>query len=98
MVKVPLGEFRMGDSSLPDSSPVRRVTITSDYLLGKYEITNEQFCIVVNYLIQAVEKPSATAGRAGLIVRPANRYSTAVSHSSILVIVSGLSRSLCKGL
>ncbi len=55
MVRVPAGGFQMGDSGSPVTMPIREVTISHDFLLGKYEVTNELFCKVINYLIDAGE-------------------------------------------
>ncbi len=53
LVRVPAGTFQMGDASLSDASPVHGVQITHDFLLGKFEITNEIFSKVANYLIDS---------------------------------------------
>src|SRR4030043_170938 len=53
LVRVPAGKFLMGDPSLNETQPVREVTISHDFLMGKYEVTNELFCKVINYLIDS---------------------------------------------
>lgn len=50
MIDVPAGTFNMGVSSYPaPSSPQHAVTLTNDFKIGKFEITNEQFCTMLNY-------------------------------------------------
>ena len=55
MVSIKAGHFRMGDSSSAETRPVRDVTITRDFLIGKYEVTNAQYCQIINYLIDQGE-------------------------------------------
>ncbi len=43
----------MGDDSISETRPVREVTISHDFLLAKFEVTNELFCKVINYLIDS---------------------------------------------
>ena len=55
MIRIPSGKFQMGDSSSSETIPVREVTISNDFLMGKFEVTNELFCRVINYLIDLGE-------------------------------------------
>ena len=44
LVPVPAGEFAMGDAQgAPDEQPLARVVIARPFLMGAFEITNEQF-------------------------------------------------------
>jgi len=44
LVTIPSGEFQMGSNSGDDDEkPVHRVAISSDFLLGKYPVTNAQY-------------------------------------------------------
>jgi len=48
MVKIPAGTFQMGsssneDDSVGDETPVHQVTISKDYYMGKYEVTQGQW-------------------------------------------------------
>src|SRR5271165_1301985 len=55
MVKIPAGEFQMGSQSgESDEQPTHRVRITHDFELGKYEVTQAQWDIV---LAEAHPKP-----------------------------------------
>jgi len=50
MVFVPAGEFQMGDNfreGSPNELPVHTVYLDA-YYIGKYEVTNEQFCAFLN--------------------------------------------------
>ena len=53
MVEIPKGEFQMGQilGDFRLGYPVHKVTITQDYELSKYEITNLQFCDMLNYAL-----------------------------------------------
>ena len=55
MVRIPAGMFHMGDHGSAETEPVREVTITHDFLMGEYEVTNDLFCRVMNYLIDIGE-------------------------------------------
>ena len=47
MILVPAGSFQMGQVDVAE--PVHTVTLTNDYYLGKYEITNQEYCNMLNY-------------------------------------------------
>jgi sulfatase modifying factor 1 len=54
MVSIPAGTFQMGDLLYEGSSnefPVHAVTLSSFYI-GKYEITNGQYCLYLNSALQ----------------------------------------------
>jgi sulfatase modifying factor 1 len=71
MIKVPAGKFQMGDDGSTETMPVREVTISHDFLFGKYEVTNELFCRVVKYLIDdgtlKIEKSALRNAKTGTI-------------------------------
>ncbi|MCK4957080.1 MAG: formylglycine-generating enzyme family protein, partial [Candidatus Cloacimonetes bacterium] len=49
MISVTAGTFNMGsDTGDADESPIHEVTLTNNYEMGKYEITNAQFAEVMN--------------------------------------------------
>jgi formylglycine-generating enzyme required for sulfatase activity len=48
--------FSMGGSKEDDEKPIHKVTLTVPYAIGTYEITNMQYCQVLNW---AIEKESA---------------------------------------
>ena len=55
MVKVPAGTFTRGqvlDSGLRLGFPPHKVTLTHDFELGKYEVSNEEYVSVLNYALQ----------------------------------------------
>lgn len=49
LVKVPAGSFTMGSKEFPNAQPVRSVTISDDFYLGRFEVTNQQYCDMLNY-------------------------------------------------
>jgi formylglycine-generating enzyme required for sulfatase activity len=49
MVKVPAGTFMMGSKEFRTTQPVHQVILTGDFDLGKFEVTNQQYCDVLNY-------------------------------------------------
>ena len=49
LVKVPAGSFEMGSNEFANTKPVHKVTLTDDFYLGKYEVTNQHYCDVLNY-------------------------------------------------
>ena len=46
-VYVPAGTFHMG--SLDEAQPVHQVTLTNDFLIGRYEVSNEEFVEALNW-------------------------------------------------
>lgn len=42
-VRIPAGSFDMGDAEFEHCQPIHRVTITRDFWLGKYPVTNEEY-------------------------------------------------------
>ncbi len=42
-VRIPAGSFLMGSVEAADEQPIHKVTISKDFLLGKYEVTQEQW-------------------------------------------------------
>jgi formylglycine-generating enzyme required for sulfatase activity len=48
MVKIPAGSFQIGNEDWPWASPVHTVTITSDFYMGKYVVTQEQYYAVMS--------------------------------------------------
>jgi formylglycine-generating enzyme required for sulfatase activity len=54
MILVPSGTFTMGQV-LPNgfavAAPVHKVTLTHNFQMGKYEVTNAEFCSVLNYAL-----------------------------------------------
>jgi formylglycine-generating enzyme required for sulfatase activity len=49
MVLVPAGKFTMGSNEFSNAQPVHEVTLTDDFLIGKYEVTNQQYADALNY-------------------------------------------------
>jgi formylglycine-generating enzyme required for sulfatase activity len=53
LIPIPAGSFTMGETfSGQDEKPTHRVTISRDYLMGKFEVTNSQYCAVLNWAIE----------------------------------------------
>ncbi len=53
MIAVPAGSFEMGQLDIGGgiAEPIHNVTLTNDYNLGKYEITNQNYCDMLNYAL-----------------------------------------------
>jgi sulfatase modifying factor 1 len=49
MVSVPAGAFLMGSADFQNAQPVHEVTLTNDFSIGKYEVTNQQYADALNY-------------------------------------------------
>ena len=49
MILVPAGTFQMGSDDFYNAKPVHKVTLTNDFYIGKYEITNQQYADALNY-------------------------------------------------
>ena len=45
---VPAGEFDMGSNEHLHDWPVHKVKISKPFYIGKYEVTNEQYCVFLN--------------------------------------------------
>ncbi len=52
MVFVPHGSFMMGSPEYANSQPLHKVTLTHDFYISKYEITNGQFADMLNYALK----------------------------------------------
>jgi formylglycine-generating enzyme required for sulfatase activity len=51
MILVPAGTFQMGSKEFANAQPVHKVTLTGDFYIGKYEITNQQYADILNYAL-----------------------------------------------
>ena len=51
LVFVPSGSFLMGSDDIT-GSPVHNVTLTRSFNFGKYEITNSEYCDMLNYALE----------------------------------------------
>lgn len=51
MIAIPAGDFEMGSTFFDGSKPVHNVTLTHNFEIGKYEVTNKEFCDIMNYAI-----------------------------------------------
>jgi formylglycine-generating enzyme required for sulfatase activity len=49
MVSVPAGTFQMGSNDFLNAIPVHEVTLSDDFHIGKYEVTNQQYADMLNY-------------------------------------------------
>ncbi len=49
MIAVPAGSFEMGQIDITE--PVHNVTLTNGFSLSKYEITNQNYCYMLNYAL-----------------------------------------------
>jgi formylglycine-generating enzyme required for sulfatase activity len=55
MIEIPAGEFQMGQilGDFRLGYPVHKVTISNSYELSNFEITNNQYCEMLNYALSA---------------------------------------------
>jgi formylglycine-generating enzyme len=51
LVKVPAGSFQMGSKEFKNAQPVHEVTLTNDYYIGKYEVSNQNYADILNYAL-----------------------------------------------
>ncbi len=51
MVQVPSGTFQMGSGEFKNAQPVHKVTLSSGFFIGKYEVTNQQYADMLNYAL-----------------------------------------------
>ncbi|MFA6216962.1 MAG: SUMF1/EgtB/PvdO family nonheme iron enzyme [Candidatus Omnitrophota bacterium] len=49
LVLVPAGVFQMGSNEFANAQPVHEVSLTNDFYIGKYEVTNQQYADILNY-------------------------------------------------
>ncbi len=51
LVPVSAGVFDMGSNSEPDELPIREIILTNDFQVGKYEVTNAEYCELLNWAL-----------------------------------------------
>lgn len=51
LILVPAGTFQMGNQDFKNAQPVHQVTLTRDFYMSKYEITNQQYADMLNYAL-----------------------------------------------
>jgi len=51
-ISLPAGSFIMGYLGNTNSVPIHNVTLTNDFQIGKYTITNELYCNMLNYALE----------------------------------------------
>lgn len=53
LISVPAGSFEMGQLDIGggSSEPIHNVTLTNNYSMSKYEITNQNYCDMLNYAL-----------------------------------------------
>ena len=51
MVLVSAGTFQMGSNEFSNAQPVHEVVFTDEFLIGKYEVTNQQYADILNYAL-----------------------------------------------
>ena len=60
MVSIPAGSFNMGQTGLV--TPVHTVELTHNFEMGKYELTNQEYCDMLNYALAQGELTGNYAG------------------------------------
>ena len=51
LILVPAGSFEMGNDAFRNAKPVHKVTLTNDFYMGKYEVTNQQYADMLNFAL-----------------------------------------------
>ncbi len=51
MVLVPAGTFTMGYGTGSPTGPEHQVTMSEDFEIGRYEVTNQEYCDMLNYAL-----------------------------------------------
>jgi formylglycine-generating enzyme required for sulfatase activity len=51
LIKVPAGNFQMGSTDFKNSQPEHEVTLSSDFYMGKNEVTNRQYADMLNFAL-----------------------------------------------
>jgi formylglycine-generating enzyme required for sulfatase activity len=51
MVLVNAGTFQMGSGEFANAKPLHAVTLTNDFYIGKYEISNQEYADMLNYAL-----------------------------------------------
>ncbi|MCX7040720.1 MAG: SUMF1/EgtB/PvdO family nonheme iron enzyme [Spirochaetes bacterium] len=65
IAKIPAGAFMMGgEQGESDELPVHKVTFSKDYGIATYEVTNRQFCDLMNW---ALDRRSVSLSRGDLV-------------------------------
>jgi formylglycine-generating enzyme required for sulfatase activity len=54
MIQIPAGKFTMGSTEYKDEQPVREVTISKSFDLGKYEVTNDEYLVYLQATRQEI--------------------------------------------
>ena len=67
MVSISAGSFEMGDDNTYLANPAHTVNLTNSFLIGKYEVTNQEYCDMLNYAITQNELSVTVAGDAIII-------------------------------
>jgi formylglycine-generating enzyme required for sulfatase activity len=52
LVLVPAGSFQMGSQAFSNAQPVHQVTISKDFYMGKFEVTNQEYADMLNYALE----------------------------------------------
>jgi formylglycine-generating enzyme required for sulfatase activity len=51
LIRVPAGTFTMGSKEFSNAQPVREVTLSDDFYMGRFEVTNKQYAEALNYAL-----------------------------------------------
>jgi formylglycine-generating enzyme required for sulfatase activity len=51
LIRVPAGTFEMGSEDFSNARPVRKVSLSDDFYLGRFEVTNKQYADALNYAL-----------------------------------------------
>jgi formylglycine-generating enzyme required for sulfatase activity len=95
LVKVPAGSFEMGSGEFANTKPVHKVTLTDDFYMGKYEVTNQKYADVLNYawakgyLNKDAMSEQAKRREARGISKSAQKYQDVFDEHSQITFVDG---------
>ncbi|MFA5116332.1 MAG: SUMF1/EgtB/PvdO family nonheme iron enzyme [Candidatus Omnitrophota bacterium] len=94
MVLVPAGKFQMGNKKFPNAAPVHQVTLTSDFYIGKFEVTNREYCSALNYAFsKGYIDPAALKGNKGMakgVSRSPQKYQDVFDEHSKMTFEDGV--------
>jgi formylglycine-generating enzyme required for sulfatase activity len=83
MVEVHSGAFTMGQNYV--ATPMHEVTLNHDFLLGKYEVTNANYCFALNWALDAGILEQANSSG----VRSHSEFLLEVSHTACEIDFNG---------
>lgn len=101
MILVPAGTFQMGSEEFANSKPVHSVTLTDDFYIGKFEVTNQEYSDMLNYAYGkgyldpvALKGDKSDRGYAKGISKSAQKYQDVTDEHSKITFENGKFKAL----